>query len=110
MPSAPSVSEGKTEAGSIESLQGTSQVSSPKRKSTKRNNAGPNKNSTIKASSTKKNENNNLNTEGVSSASTAKPEDSHGELEGEGESGKADQNELPFLGLVNAQKIISNPD
>jgi len=109
-PSAPSVSEGKTEAGSIESLQGTSQVSSPKRKSTKRNNAGPNKNSTIKASSTKKNENNNLNTEGVSSASTAKPEDSHGELEGEGESGKADQNELPFLGLVNAQKIISNPD
>jgi len=44
------------------------------------------------------------------SAGTAKPEDSHGELEGEGESGKADQNELPFLGLVNAQKIISNPD
>lgn len=97
-PSAPPASEGKSEAGSAESLQGTSQAKPSSNKSSNKVLANPKMvtKKRSKASSTPKNSTISSKTNGVSSADTAKPEDSQGERAGGSESGKVSQNDFLF--------------
>lgn len=86
-PSSPPVSEGKTETGSVESSQGTSQARRI-RKTTQTKQSAGRKKARSGADSAPKTSTTISKTEGVSSAALAKPEGSQGERDGGSESGQ----------------------
>lgn len=97
VPSATPVSgAGKTEAGSVESLQETSPAKARKRNVLKNREAKLGTNASNKAAPAPKNPTTSSKTESVISSEPKKPEGSQDEREGESESGKAVQNDLPF--------------